>query len=93
MKKHYILFAVMVVALVVGVLLILNTRLIKERKEADIPVKIAGVAENQEEIEEDIISAKDEMIILDDHISAYENNIDSIYSEESDLADAEENTP
>ena len=93
MKKHYILFTVMVVALVVVVLLISNMRLIKERKEADIPVEIAGVAENQEEIEEDSISAKDETIIHDDHISAYENNMDSTYSEESDLEDAEENTP
>ena len=93
MKKYYIFLAVMIVALGVGVLLIPNTKLIKEKKEADIPVEIVGVPENLEGIEENSISAKDEMIIFDDDVSAYENKMASTNSEESDLENVEENPP
>ena len=93
MKKHNIFFAVIIVALVVGVLLIPNMGIIKERKEADIPVEIAGVSDNQEGIEEDIISEKDEMILLDDDIATYEKNMDSTNSEKSDLEDVKEDAP
>ena len=93
MKKHYIFGTVMIVALVVGVFLIPNMELIKERKEADIPVEIVGVSENQEAIEEDRISAKDEMILFDDDTAAYENNMDPTNSEESEFEDEEKNSP
>lgn len=93
MKKYYIFLAVMIVAFGVGVFLIPNTGLIKERKEADIPEEIVGVAENLGKIEENSISAKDEMIIFDDDTSAYENKMDSTNSAESDSENVEENPP